>query len=230
MDNKKLSTENSYYFLLLDESYSSEIKEGFVRDFNDKDFSNVKITINQMLTEIEENDSTKEEDYRSYYIKYDQIMSFDEHLSTRKELARNVLNNLLDKIERNKVEEEDFLPFLEYVIHREYSLNFRSVWYCMPYLRFSDALLDENKIKLFKVFNKDNESYKANAFDFLERTNTVYDNTEYQSFIKVNKEQANTILNLMKGGAKETDDEFYLLYNIMQKIKNNDCTLVYTIY
>jgi hypothetical protein len=100
----------------------------------------------------------------------------------------------------------------------------------LPYLRFSDALLYENKINFDEIFNIEKELYKVNAFDFFERTNTGYDNDEYQNFLKVNNEQASFILELMKTGKEETSNEFYLMYNTLQKTKNNDYILLYTIY
>lgn len=230
MNKEKLSIENSYYFLLLDKNYNKGIKEGFVQDFNDKNFVNISISLNEMLSEIDKVDNSRQNKYKSYYETYEQILSFNEYLSNRKELARNVLNNLKNKIEKKKVEEEDFLPFLEYFIFREYSLYFKSEWYCLPYLRFSDALLYENKINFDEIFNIEKELYKVNAFDFFERTNTGYDNDEYQNFLIVNNEQASFILELMKTGKEETNDEFYLMYNTLQKTKNNDYILLYTIY
>lgn len=230
MNEEKLSINNDYYFLLLDNNYSENIKTGFVKDFNEKRFEKVNVSLNRMLSELNNSEHLKQNKYRDYYETYEQILTYDEYLSSRKELAKNVLTNLKDKIEKNDVNEDDFLPFLEYYIFREYSLYFKSDWYCLPYLRFSDKLIGENNIDFSKIFDIENELIKVNAFDFFEKTNTGYDNDEYQNFIKVNVEQADMILKLMISGGEETNNEFYLFYHTLQRAKNNEYTLLYTIY
>jgi hypothetical protein len=226
MDKDKLITSNDYNFLLLDIDFNEKIKKEYLSKIKNKNYDNIDILVSEMTKELEEVNIDEKSKYRDYYENYEQILSYEKHLLSYKQLATNSLSSLRKSINERNVNDEDINPFLDYLIFKKYSLYFRSHWYCMPYLKFSDKLFLENKIDIEEVLNLEkNESQIINLFD----ADNNFTNYEYEhQYYSVNDKQIDFLLKKLKNGKQDTSQEFYVLYNALLKCKTKDFILIYT--
>lgn len=223
MNEDKLIVSNDFSFLLLDGDYKDRVEKEYLKDINSKDYRKVDVLIADMLKELDSVDEDEKSKYKDYYNAYEQVLSYENNLLSHKQLATNILEQLSQSIKRKDVSSEEVNPFVDYLIFKKYSLYFKSYWFCMPYLRFSDKLFSDNNIDIHKLLNiEKNESQRIKLYDDTE------DNEDELQYYSLNEEQVDYLLEKLKNGKEETSEEFFVLYNALLKCKTKDFILLYT--
>lgn len=224
MNEDKLIASNSFSFLLLDGDYKHRIKKEYLKDINNRDYRKIDILIADMLKQLDSVDEDEKSNYKDYYNTYEQVLSYEKNISSHKQLATNILEELSESIRENNVTDEKVNPFIDYLIFKEYSLYFKSYWFCMPYLRFSDKLFSDNNIDINKLLNTgNNESQRIKLYDDTEENEE--DELQYYA---LSEEQIDYLLEKLKNGKEETNEEFFVLYNALLKCKAKDFILLYS--
>lgn len=219
---KKPSNNTKYNYILLDNSYNSDIKI-LADEVSNKKFRRLQNYITEMTKEIEQAAPSENTDYYRYYNQYEQILSYEKYFNSHKQLAKRVLQEIQSKISNLTLTNKDIQPLLTYLILKKYSAFFKKQWFCLPYLKFSndmynnyianiDSFLDiegnyENRIQLYPApFSNDDEIY-----------------------FNITKELNDKLSNQLKENNSETNSEFYSFYNLLMESRKDEYSLIYII-
>lgn len=139
-------------------------KEKFRNSYLNADFTDRKIVAdiaNEMIISLEE----KDEGYREIQNKYFNVMDYDSASMIYRNEARNKLSMLLNE-EKINLDSIDFLK--KYYLFYSSSEYFKSSWYFLPYLEFSEDFYEQVLPKNSNyLINHRNDSIQEN-FEIIE--------------------------------------------------------------
>jgi len=219
---KKPDNNSKYNYILLDNSYELDITT-LANEVSRKKFDRLQNYITEMLQELEQVEPSPNTDYYKYYNQYEQILSYEKHFGSHKQLAKRVLQEIEFKISNLTLTERDIQPLLTYLVFKKYSCFFKKQWFCLPYLKFSNDM--------YKSYIGNIDSFLDSESNYNNRTQLYPESfsSEEEIYFHITQELSSKLLNQLKKSNSETNSEFYSFYNLLRESSKDEYSLVYTI-